>query len=107
MNCPECNADTKVIDSRPIEGGVRRRRCCKACGCRFSTEEVLVGQKPRSAQPEPSQKVVEAPKPKAPKPKATAKKFSAKKAADARRRIELMRDKLYVDDPFDYIPEKW
>lgn len=104
MNCPECNADTKVIDSRPIEGGVRRRRACKACGCRFSTEEVLVGKKSRSVQPEPSQKVVEATKT---KPKATAKKFSVKKSAEARRRIEFMRDELYEDDPFDYITEKW
>jgi transcriptional repressor NrdR len=35
MNCPVCNSDTKVIDSR----GVRRRRECLKCAQRFSTIE--------------------------------------------------------------------
>ena len=40
MKCPFCNAeDTKVIDSRPAEGTIRRRRQCEACGKRFTTYE--------------------------------------------------------------------
>ncbi len=44
MKCPSCNfADSKVIDSRPIEEGnsIRRRRECPACGKRFTTFEVI------------------------------------------------------------------
>lgn len=42
MRCPWCgNEDSKVIDSRPADGGVaiRRRRECLACGRRFTTFE--------------------------------------------------------------------
>lgn len=106
MNCPECKADTSVVDSRSInEGlGVRRRRACKSCGCRFSTEETLVVIGRKRVQPEPSQQVVEASP--APKPK-PVKKFSVQKAANARRKIEDLRDMYYDDEPWDYIPEKW
>ncbi len=44
MKCPACNhADSKVIDSRPIEEGnsIRRRRECLACGKRFTTFEII------------------------------------------------------------------
>ena len=41
MKCPYCNAeDTKVIDSRPCEGGaIRSRRQCIVCDRRFTTYE--------------------------------------------------------------------
>ncbi|WP_434311603.1 transcriptional regulator NrdR [Hominifimenecus sp. rT4P-3] len=40
MKCPFCNAeDTKVIDSRPADNSIRRRRQCEACGKRFTTYE--------------------------------------------------------------------
>lgn len=40
MRCPFCHMpDTQVIDSRQIEGQVRRRRQCKHCGERFTTYE--------------------------------------------------------------------
>jgi len=40
MYCPYCGfADTKVIDSRDSEEGIRRRRECLACGERFTTFE--------------------------------------------------------------------
>jgi len=40
MNCPYCGfEDSKVIDSRASEGGIRRRRQCLSCGQRFSTIE--------------------------------------------------------------------
>jgi transcriptional repressor NrdR len=40
MFCPKCNfADTQVVDSRPLQGEVRRRRICKNCGYRFTTAE--------------------------------------------------------------------
>lgn len=40
MKCPYCEyQDSKVIDSRGINGGVRRRRECLHCGSRFTTYE--------------------------------------------------------------------
>jgi len=42
MHCPFCDApDTRVVDSRPAEGGeaIRRRRECPECGNRFTTYE--------------------------------------------------------------------
>ena len=42
MNCPYCGYhDSKVIDSREINDGVRRRRQCLKCGSRFTTYERL------------------------------------------------------------------
>ena len=40
MNCPYCDyPDSKVIDSRDANEGVRRRRQCLSCGSRFTTYE--------------------------------------------------------------------
>lgn len=41
MKCPRCGyADSKVVDSRPTEGGgIRRRRECLQCKNRFTTYE--------------------------------------------------------------------
>lgn len=42
MNCPYCGSDdSKVIDSRDVNDGVRRRRQCLGCGLRFTTYERL------------------------------------------------------------------
>ena len=42
MRCPFCGfEDTKVIDSRSVEGKKKRRRCCTACGKRFTTFECV------------------------------------------------------------------
>lgn len=42
MRCPECGCEeSKVIDSRPTENKVRRRRECIQCGTRFTTYEII------------------------------------------------------------------
>lgn len=42
MNCPYCgHSDSKVIDSRDVNDGVRRRRQCLSCHARFTTYERL------------------------------------------------------------------
>ena len=42
MNCPYCGYhDSKVIDSREINDGIRRRRQCLKCDSRFTTYERL------------------------------------------------------------------
>jgi transcriptional repressor NrdR len=41
MNCPLCDAPSKVLESRRAESGAvtRRRRHCSSCGHRFTTYE--------------------------------------------------------------------
>ena len=40
MNCPYCgHPDSKVIDSRDVDEGIRRRRQCLGCESRFTTYE--------------------------------------------------------------------
>ncbi|MFQ6122936.1 MAG: transcriptional regulator NrdR [Dehalococcoidales bacterium] len=42
MNCPYCGYhDSKVIDSRNVNDGIRRRRQCLSCDARFTTYERL------------------------------------------------------------------
>jgi transcriptional repressor NrdR len=42
VNCPFCgHADSRVIDSRDVDEGVRRRRQCLGCESRFTTYERL------------------------------------------------------------------
>lgn len=42
MNCPFCGYhDSKVIDSRDVNDGIRRRRQCLRCDMRFTTYERL------------------------------------------------------------------
>jgi transcriptional regulator NrdR family protein len=42
IRCPHCgSARSKVIDSRKINGGIRRRRVCIDCDARHSTVEVV------------------------------------------------------------------
>jgi transcriptional repressor NrdR len=42
MKCPICDAETKVIDSRTVSEGIRRRRECLECLTRFTTHETLI-----------------------------------------------------------------
>ena len=42
MNCPYCGFhDSRVIDSREVNDGIRRRRQCLSCDSRFTTYERL------------------------------------------------------------------
>lgn len=41
MTCPYCDGASKVVDSRPIPDGIRRRRECLECARRFTTHERL------------------------------------------------------------------
>lgn len=42
MKCPLCQSETKVINSRPTQTGITRRRECPTCLTRFRTKETLV-----------------------------------------------------------------
>jgi transcriptional regulator NrdR family protein len=39
MDCVQCSADTRVVDTRPVGDAVRRRRECLSCQARFTTCE--------------------------------------------------------------------
>ena len=41
MQCPFCGEDSKVLDSRPTNESIRRRRRCNSCKRRFTTYERL------------------------------------------------------------------
>ena len=44
MKCPFCGAsDSRVIDTRQAENGIRRRRECESCRERFTTYEQVTG----------------------------------------------------------------
>jgi transcriptional repressor NrdR len=65
MRCPFCGAeDTRVVDSRPAEGGatIRRRRACEQCSNRFTTYErreavLMVRKRDGRLEPFSSEKV--------------------------------------------------
>lgn len=40
VQCPKCNGESKVIDSRDEESARRRRRQCNGCGNRYTTYEI-------------------------------------------------------------------
>jgi transcriptional repressor NrdR len=41
MRCPYCGSESRVVDSRPLPDGIRRRRECSSCDRRFTTHERL------------------------------------------------------------------
>ncbi|MCL1831903.1 MAG: transcriptional regulator NrdR [Oscillospiraceae bacterium] len=66
MICPECGFnDSKVIDSRPAESKIRRRRECLKCNQRFTTYEtiedmpIMVVKKDGTIEPFDAQKLTE------------------------------------------------
>lgn len=45
MKCPHCGAESSsVVESRPTDTSVRRRRLCGGCSKRFTTYEVVGDQ---------------------------------------------------------------
>ena len=40
MNCPVCDGETFVYDSRPKQDSTNRRRKCLSCGYKFTTVEI-------------------------------------------------------------------
>ncbi len=66
MKCPYCGyEDTKVIDSRLIDGKKRRRRRCAGCDRRFTTyemverPELLVNKKDNTYEPFDRNKLIQ------------------------------------------------
>ena len=61
MQCPYCqSSETRVIDSRPANAEIRRRRSCEDCARRFTTYEKLAEVEPmvvkRDGRREPFQR---------------------------------------------------
>jgi hypothetical protein len=55
MKCPKCGKKTRVMESRPREGGVWRRRKCAGGHLSYTIEDFCDGvprkRKPRAAKP--------------------------------------------------------
>lgn len=49
IRCAKCGAVMGVIDSRPIQGGVRRRHRCAQCGHRDTSYQYLRSELTRRA----------------------------------------------------------
>ncbi len=64
MQCPYCDGDAAVLDSRTTTEGVRRRRSCSNCKRRFTTYEhiaapaIKVSKRSGKAEPFDSDKIV-------------------------------------------------
>lgn len=43
-DCPHCQSEMGVKDSRPMPYGIRRRRVCPSCGFAMSTVEIPAEQ---------------------------------------------------------------
>lgn len=50
LPCPKCDANTRVLETRSLDGAIRRRREChnEQCNHRFSTLEVEYDFKEKS-----------------------------------------------------------
>jgi Zn ribbon nucleic-acid-binding protein len=61
VRCPKCSdARSRVSETKFYKEGVRRRRECKACGHRYSTDEHRVGdKKPNPLHSLPPERTVE------------------------------------------------
>lgn len=46
MQCPHCSGGSGVIDSRPLDSTIRRRRVCFQCKRRFTTFELITAVNP-------------------------------------------------------------
>jgi len=113
MNCPKCNAATKVIDRR----NERRRRECLSCGHRFSTIEMIAERGSKLTVSEPVAPVAKEAKPRVRKPTQKPSAVTVgviKRNADARRKLEDMREAKslkddfdFMDDDYNYLPDKW
>ena len=56
MLCPKCNGKSEVVDSRPYQGTIRRKRNCPKCKYSYRTLELLEPQEPPKPKPEPKPK---------------------------------------------------
>lgn len=51
MNCPNCGApsnEIRVVETAHTKAQTRRRRECSLCNLRFSTVEIVVGDRQRT-----------------------------------------------------------
>jgi transcriptional regulator NrdR family protein len=51
VNCPKCQGDSSVTETRAVTAGVRRRRRCDQCNEKFSTVEQVVPNHARYDEP--------------------------------------------------------
>lgn len=96
MKC-DCRQDTLIMETRyeTSENMVRRRRMCPVCGTRFSTMEILVPGTVKKRDP-----LIPLPKRATRKVKSRVvlNRETIKKNAEARRKLEALRDQKETND---------
>jgi transcriptional regulator NrdR family protein len=97
MKC-KCGATTRVIWSGRVlmgdDDSMRRRRSCEACGIRFSTAEIIIPGSEVDGAKAVTLKTQRKPKNKPPK----MNREQVKASAQARRRLEEVRDEEYEEE---------
>lgn len=95
MKCPMCEGATSVVDSRPFDDYIYRRRECDACEFRFQTRETLyvAEEKPKKVKPKPITRPL----------KPEVAKRVKQKIVNTRRRIE----DLSLPDDDDWSADEW
>ena len=84
MHCPSCQStQTKVLDSRKLSEGVKRRRQCSKCSNIYFTMEVLLSKK------------TDAPKPKLKKKKSWQDFMKDRNRREPYKRSENLRDDVW------------
>lgn len=97
MKCPMCEGTTSVVDSRPFDDYIYRRRECDACEFRFQTREMLYAQE-------------EKPKVKKQKPKPITRPVKPEVAKRVKQRIVNTRrriEDLTLPEVDDWSADEW
>jgi len=94
MLCPKCNGKSEVVDSRPYQGTIRRKRNCPKCKYNYRTLEVL--EPPKSKEP-PKLKLVK-PKKKRLKPKPKPTMFELEHLTDEELEAAVLEGQVRFDE---------
>lgn len=94
MKCPMCEGATSVVDSRPFDDYIYRRRACDACEFRFQTRETMyvAEDKPKKEKRKPGTRPVR---------EAVVKKVKEKQVSTRRRVEDLLSDLRRDEDAWD------
>lgn len=98
MKCPMCEGVTSVVDSRPFNEYIYRRRACDACEFRFATHERVYTPK---AQDEARARRKVRPITRPVKPEVARR--VKQRIVNTRRRIE----DLTLPEPDDWCADEW
>ena len=99
MNC-SCGGETLVVETRTVEGIIRRRRRCRSCEYTFWTKEIFDREVGRQGKLTKPKKQIYT------KPEAAAVKLkkveTRRKVEDIKREKKLRVPSYFIEDEEDY-----